>query len=61
MAALRIAAKNTTKEAALLMQYIILKGANPCLYIGTHVEQDIWREKGAKQVSKSVGMVCEGI
>lgn len=51
MTALHIAAKKTTREAALLMQYLILQGA--CTLWGMKYEQ------GARGIAKWVGMTWE--
>ncbi|KAL2672527.1 hypothetical protein Neosp_013239 [[Neocosmospora] mangrovei] len=53
MTALQIAAKKTTKEAALLMQYLILNGADPNPMPWTHLRPG--EEKGAVGIAKYIG------
>ncbi|RSL44831.1 hypothetical protein CEP53_011049 [Fusarium sp. AF-6] len=53
MTALQIAAKKTTKEAALLMQYLILHGADPNPMPWVRISPG--EEKGAAGIAKYVG------
>lgn len=53
MTALQIAAKKTTKEAALLMQYLILNGADPNPMPWIHLRPG--KEKGARGIAQYVG------
>ncbi|KAL6355681.1 hypothetical protein LRP88_11285 [Fusarium phalaenopsidis] len=53
MTALQIAAKKTTKEAALLMQHLILNGADPNPMPWIHIRPG--EEKGAAGIAKYVG------
>ncbi|KAF7555032.1 hypothetical protein G7Z17_g2472 [Cylindrodendrum hubeiense] len=57
MTALHVAARKTTREAALFMKWLILKGASPVTSIG--YAQDLGNLKGAKVIAEWVGMTWE--
>ncbi|KAF5721586.1 NACHT domain-containing protein [Fusarium mundagurra] len=57
LTALHLASKNTSREAALLMQYLILKGA--AIQLDTSPAHGIWQGKGAEEMAKWVGMTWE--
>ncbi|KAI5458907.1 hypothetical protein BGZ63DRAFT_389893 [Mariannaea sp. PMI_226] len=57
MTALHVAAKKTTKEAALLSKYLILKGAST--YSKVPGSYDLGDEKGARGIATWVGMTWE--
>ena len=54
LTALHLASKNTSREAALLMQYLILKGA--AIHLNTSPAHGIWLGKGAEEMAKWIGM-----
>ncbi|KAF5659325.1 NACHT domain-containing protein [Fusarium denticulatum] len=57
LTALHLASKNTSREAALLMRYLILKGA--AIELNASPFSVIWLGKGAKEMAKWVGMTWE--
>ncbi|KAF5576935.1 nonribosomal peptide synthetase [Fusarium pseudocircinatum] len=57
LAALHLASKNTSREAALLMRYLILKGA--AVELNASPMSVIWSGKGAGEMAKWVGMTWE--
>lgn len=62
MTALRLAAKKTTKEAALFMQFLLSQGASDIEYRRReHGDVTVWikDERGAKEISKWLGVTWE--
>ncbi|KAF5578807.1 NACHT domain protein [Fusarium subglutinans] len=57
LTALHLASKNTSREAALLMRYLILKGA--AVQLNTSPANGIWSGKGAEEMARWVGMTWE--
>ncbi|KAF5532216.1 NACHT domain-containing protein [Fusarium mexicanum] len=57
LTALHLASKNTSREAALLMRYLILEGA--AVQLNTSPANGIWSGKGAEEMARWVGMTWE--